>query len=105
MVLFQCFEYLLSLSSTLPDSSPHLHTRFCSGLAAPNTCHTNTPTTDPPAFHLSWKTTRGKCQTGRDHADLKAEDWKPHKRFYFIEHGGQRGQRKDGKGLTDVKYK
>lgn len=30
-----------------PCWSLHLHTRFCSRPAALNTCHTNTPTTDP----------------------------------------------------------
>lgn len=39
-------------------SSLHLHTRFWSRLDALDSCHTNTPTTDPPPpIHLSWKTT------------------------------------------------
>lgn len=65
---------------------------------ARNTCHTKTPATDPPAVRLSWKTACGECQTGRDHADLKLQDWKSHagrKRTSFDPHGTRSGQRQD----------
>lgn len=71
------------------------------GWQARNACHTNTPTTDPPAVRLGWKTACSECQTGREHAEFEGTrveiSWK----------GCVSASKEDreGDGRTDVQHK